>query len=200
MLEVEVKIEGSKENIAKLTKDAKFIKEVTNDDIYFDTKDFKLTTKTIWLRTRNGRWELKWPVQDAVGYSDLMSAQYFEIEDHDEILERLELPKEHPIEKTLKNSGLIECAHAITTRQKYKDGEFNIDIDSMDYGYNLIEVELVTEDDVDAKKLEDKIWNYIESKGIDTDRKMIRGKVITFLKRHKPNHFQILINAGVIKL
>jgi len=199
MLEVEVKIAGTPENIAKLTKTAKFIKEVINDDIYFDTKDYKFTTKTIWLRTRNGRWELKWPATKQENYLSATSAQYFEFEDHDEILERLKLPKEHPIEQTLQKNGFEEFAHIITTRKKYKDGEFNIDVDCLDYDYEMIEIELTSDDNADAQILENKIWEYLKSKGINTNKKMIMGKVITYLYRYKKDHYQKLIEAGVIK-
>jgi len=87
MIEVEKKFRLTDTQRESLIKDAEFVSEKTFTDTYYDTADYQLTTKDVWLRQRGENFELKVAVH--FGY-DRPADQYDEITDVQAIREILD--------------------------------------------------------------------------------------------------------------
>jgi len=147
MIEIEVKIPLTEENKEKLVHSSEFIKEKEIKDVYWDTDTHDLTSKDVWLRERNGEWELKYTKNEGVAINRRVMDQYEELENENDIRERLGIPTSGSFEEDLRNTGYKPFAPIITIRRTYRRREFRIDIDSMNFGYSLAEVELLVEDE-----------------------------------------------------
>ena len=192
MIEVEKKFILSDNDIERLTKEAEFLGERKMKDVYYDTKDFSLTRADTWLRLRGARLELKLPLRTDGGWHD----QYRELETEAEIANELRLNAQGQLEEELKEAGYEAFAEFITTRQKYKKGDFTIDLDEVDFGYKIGEIELMVNDQSDMPKAIEKITNFAKEMGLTMAP--VRGKLIEYLRRNSPQHYQALIDAGVI--
>ncbi len=196
MIEVELKIPLSEENLSLLTKGATLIGTKSHTDSYFDTSDYKLSMQAVWLRKRNGRFELKWP---ATGIAKrTLTERYEEFETDDEIRQKINLPKESTFEEDLQKAGYLPFAEYTVTRTTYKNGEFKIDIDEMSYGYKMCEVELEVESVDKVEEAEIKIKNFLEGLGIDPN-KFATGKMVEYLRRYRKEHLDLLVANGAIK-
>lgn len=191
-IEVEKKFLLTSEQIKQLTKGAKLIKSSSHTDTYFDTPDFKLTTKGEWLRDRSGKYEFKVPVK-AKGLDTTTFHQ--ELETEEEIREYLGLEKTADLEEDLKSNGYLAFATFTTQRTSYLKDGFHIDIDSVDFGYDLVEIELMVDDESKVAEASKKIMDYAISLGLDT--KKVRGKLLEYILRNNPTHYQLLLAAGV---
>lgn len=196
MIEVEKKFILTKEDESKLINNAVFIGKKEFTDIYYDNKDYYLTKQDIWLRKRENRYELKIPLN--VSIQDRISDQYQELETEEEIIEYLKLNKNIDLANALLEKGYVPFCEIITKREKYKHGEYGIDIDSMDFGYQITEIELMIGNISEIEKATQQIITFAKSLGLSTE-KQIRGKVVEYLYRKNPEHFQTLIDAEVIK-
>jgi len=90
MLEVEKNFDlvpGDKE---RLIKKAEFIEEKTITDTYYDSADYKLTCRDYWLRKRDGKFELKVPLNKA-NIHNRLTDQYKELETVENIAEELNI-------------------------------------------------------------------------------------------------------------
>ena len=85
-----------------------------------------------------------------------------------------------------------------TTRRKYKKDGFSIDLDSVDFGYTIAEVEYMAKDGENLKEATDKIIEF-GRKNAEVGEYIIRGKAIKYLEIYNPKHLQALIDAKVIK-
>src|SRR3989338_6378355 len=139
MIEVEKNFDLKPGDKERLIQDAKLIAEKTFTDIYYDTADFRLTTKDYWLRQREGKWELKVPLSEAIRKKE--TDQYRELEDEEEI------------KRAIGSSwGLLKpFAKIVTTRER----------------------------------------GIASAPGA--------GKVIVYIQRNNPAHYQALLKAGVVR-
>ena len=87
MIEIEKKFHFTPEQEAKIIASATFLGEKIQTDTYYDTLDFVLTCKDIWLRNRNGRFEIKTPLH--VLGNKMALTQYRKIETDEETCEVL---------------------------------------------------------------------------------------------------------------
>ncbi len=193
MIEVEKKFELDEDSQAKLLAGTSFVSEKTFTDTYFDTKDFSLTTKDIWLRDRGGRFELKIPLNDA--WDKRVSDQYRELETNAEIAEFLGFPRDTAIEEILRVSGYMPFASITTTRRKYQKDKFIIDIDVLDFGYQIAEIELMVERESDIPMAVGEIIAFASLYGLRLG--YVRGKVIEYIRRNNLEHLRALVAAGV---
>ena len=197
MIEVEQKFILNTEEIERLTRDAEFISEKAFTDIYYDTNDYSLTIKDKWLRSRDGKFELKIPLTNE---NKNTSNLYDEIVENPEIRRRLVLSDSGDITKDLTDMGYEPFCVCKTTRKKYKKDRFLIDLDTVDFDdfkYNIAEVELLVDEDKDIKDALDKIRSFAEK--YELKMTVVRGKVIEYLRRTKPEHYRVLVTAGVVK-
>lgn len=195
MIEIEKKFILTDEQQQLLIEGAEFLGEKIFTDTYFDDISYSLTTKDLWLRERSGRFELKVPMN--VSIEERVSDQYKELETEEEIAKQLHLSKNNNFAEALKADGYIPFITITTTRKKYKKDGYNIDMDTVDFGYNIAEIEYMTDDECEIKEATDKIIEYARSHGLSEG--IVRGKVVEYLRRNNPPHFQALIDAKVIK-
>lgn len=197
MIEVEKKFILNEQDKERLTKDAQFLTEHVFTDIYYDTENFSLTSCDQWLRSRDGRFELKLPLHDG---ADRLADQYNELENEQKIRAALHLSANGNFADDLAKAGYAPFCVCKTTRRKYKKEPFIIDLDAVNFGdftYAIGEIELMVNDKSEIEGAIEKIMTFAEEQ--DLKIAPVRGKVIEYLKRIKPNHYQALVQAGVVK-
>jgi len=190
MIEIEKKFIPEEGDIERITKDAKFIGETINDDTYYD-KNFSLTKKDIYVRKRNGKFEMKAGVRRR-GLEGIIST-YEEIHDEDAIRKQLEIPKKGGLDEDLEESGYKPMGSWKTTRNKYRKGDFTIDIDSVDYGYEVIEIELLVDSKDEMDQATERIFKFAKELGLEKSPKT--GKVSQFLLRNYPGEYKNIRRA-----
>ncbi|MBI3335122.1 MAG: CYTH domain-containing protein [Candidatus Portnoybacteria bacterium] len=197
MIEVEKKFILNEQDKERLTKDAKFLNERVFTDIYYDTKIFSLTSNDKWLRSREGVFELKLPLHNGV---ERLADQYDELGDGQKIRQALNLPPNKNLADDLIKAGYFPFCTCKTTRRKYKRDSFIIDfdiVDFQDFTYNIGEIELMVSDKSEIEGATKKIMDFAKAQNLTVAP--VRGKIIEYLKRVKPNHYQILVKKNVVK-
>ncbi len=212
MFEVEKKFILTPEQEKSLIEGAEFLGEKKMIDICYDGPDYSLTRQDIWLRNRNGKFELKLPMNVAI--EERISDQYRELETDEEILKYFGAGSDENLTDFLAKNKYVPICTFVTTRRKYKKEGFGIDLDSMDFGYSVAEIECMVEDPstdstgslrAGSGQAESKISQAAEAiivfakrHYIDTES-VVRGKFVEYVWRNNRQHFQALINAKVIK-
>lgn len=196
--EVERKFTLTDEQQLSLLTGSKFlgIKEIV--DIYYDDVNFSLTTKDWWLRQRDGEWELKIPMNQLPHHIRTLD-RYQEITDTERIMLALDLNTHRNLFDELKKSSIAPFCIAPTRRAKYTKDGFNIDIDEanfQEFTYRVAEIELVVNSEADMNKAAQEILDFAAQQGLTVT--YVRGKIIEYLFRQKPDHFQALIKAGIV--
>ena len=195
MIEVEKKLKLEPGQEEKLLAGAEFLQEVRMEDVYYDTPELSLATKDWWLRSRNGRWELKIPLHTE-NMGTRMVDRYREMDDDDEIRQALGIEKTHDLARDLATAGYEIFVPLVTTRKKYKRDNFSIDLDVMDFGYTLAEVEVMVPTEDKMESAMHTILDFAQGLGISVTP--VQGKVTEYLRRKKPEQYQRLVDAGVI--
>lgn len=198
MIEIEKKFNLTKEQEENLKKDAAFISKKEMVDSYFDNEKFDLTKNDVWLRERNGQFELK-VCQDK--NIERKADQYDELEDEDKIREFLKIKKQGSFIEDIKKAGYLPFCELKTIRSKYKSDSLMIDIDEVrsdGYFYALVEIEMMVENQSQTKDAADKIVEFAKSKGLETGV-YTRGKVLEYIRQKRPEHFKVLVEAKVVK-
>jgi len=193
MIEIEKKYSIDREKIRELIQKAKFISKQELVDIYYDSDDFKLTTKDWWLRNRNGKFELK---MVNLGKKNSAVDRYKEINDEREICQFLEIQYKIPLIETLGENDIKPFATIKSTREKYKNGEFTLDFDITDFGYSICEIELMVDSETGAEAAVEKIEDFAQNNGLNSSR--VRGKLVEYIYRNSPQHYRMLVEAGVV--
>jgi adenylate cyclase class IV len=187
MIEVEKKFQPTEEQIASLLKDCEFVGEVINHDILYDYPDYRLISKSIRLRKRNGNFELK----TSSDTDESTQAASLEIEDQEEIKKYFGIISS--VEEFV-NKNMIEGINMKTTRQKYKKGNFHIDVDSIDFGYKCVEIEVMVKE---SGEIEQAYKDIIElAKSYHFDTKDIPPKKKEYFRVVKPEVFKLLYPQG----
>ena len=191
MIEVEKKFILTSEQEKKLIEGAEFLGEKQFTDAYYDDKDFSLTKQDIWLRERDGKCELKLPLNESS--ENRVSDQYRELDAEADILAYFGA-QDVSIQDLLVQRGYIAFCKITTTRRKYKKEDFGIDLDIMDFGYTLAEIESMIEDESKIKEATQAIVEFAKKYDLDINV-IVKGKVMTYLERNNPKHYQSLLDA-----
>ncbi len=194
MIEIEQKFSLTKDQEANLIDGAELISDKHLDDTYYDDDSFSLTTKDIWLRRRNGEFQVKLPEHELgqkLGFS-----HYTELETDDEIRNHFKLNNSGDMEKDLAEAGYLPALNFTSQRKSYKLEPFRIDLDITNFEYEIAEIEILVEDQEGRQAAEDKIREFAVSKGLEM--KPIHGKVLELIHRNHPKHYQALKDAGVL--
>lgn len=147
-------------------------------DQYFDTPEFNLTLRDMWLRKRKGCWELKCPTADGAGEERRADAalctHYKEISSLSEIYQRVKevvkvARQDGEAETTpsqedpswLSRLNLACFAEFTTTRRSFALGEdgVKIDLDQADFGHHVGEIEVLIPEGGDVQLAQEKIRN-----------------------------------------
>ena len=178
MIEVEKKFQPTAEQLAKLLDGAEFLGEVELHDLYFDFPDLRLIKNDIRLRKRNDGCELKIGAGNGI-------AQELETEQ--------DIQKYFGIDMSVHDfvgENMIEVINFKNNRKKYKKDGFTIDVDSMDFGYQLVEIELLVADESGIAGAEEKINVYVASFGIE--KKKLPQKREEYFRLKKPEIYREL--------
>jgi adenylate cyclase class IV len=194
VIEVEKKFILSAGDEQKLTTGATFVKEVEMADVYYDTGENALTRKDTWFRERNGSWELKVPMNTGPS-GERVADQYRELTDDAEIAGKLGLDPSLPLRDELAKHGYGIVAPLVTKRRKYTRDGFTIDIDSIDFGYEIAEIEALVEAEDQIEPAVQRIIAFATSLGLATAP--VRGKVLEYIRRKRPEHYQQLLDSRV---
>lgn len=196
MIEVEKNFDLKTGDKERLIQGAKFLRKKTFQDIYYDNKNYDLTTKDYWLRKRDDKWELKVPLNKE-SINNRLTDQYHELENQEEIIKKLGLQKSPDFSQSVALAGYEPFAEIATIRESYEKGDFHLDFDKMDFGFVTFEAELMVETIGEVSFAEKRILDFAAEHGI-TETKG-RGKVTEYLARFKPKHYKALLQAGVVK-
>ena len=159
MIEVEKKFLLNDKQDLTFLQNAKFLEEKKIIDIYYDNASFSLTSKNIWLRSRNGDFELK----SSVRADNKILDTYNEITIEKDILKFLSWGKYKDLKTALSENKYQPFCICKTIRKKYKFDDFIIDIDLVDFEdfvFNSLEIELLVENDKDIEMATEKIINF----------------------------------------
>jgi adenylate cyclase class IV len=195
MIEVEKKFILTDEQEKSLVSGAEFLGEKTFADVYYDDADFSLTRKDLWLRSRAGRFELKIPLNESI--ETRISDQYRELESDEEILNYFGVSGSN-LNEFLASKRFEPFCEITTIRKKYKKEGFNMDLDVMDFGYKLAEIEFMTDDNSSLREATASIIAFAKRHDIKTEE-CVKGKVLKYLELKSPAHLQALIDAGVAR-
>lgn len=193
MIEIEKKFLINQSVLRKIIQKAELISQKRLIDIYYDTLDYKLTSKDWWLRNRNGKFGLKVLVVGSKSSTD----QYHEINNEKEIFEHLKINFKNSLSEALKQNNIKSFATIVAERKKYQKDDFVIDFDITDFGYSICEVELMVEDESEIKQALEKIEKFRKENNLSS--KPVRGKLVEYIYRNRPEHYQSLREAGVIR-
>lgn len=172
---------------------ATFVKEIVMVDSYYDKSDRSLSLKDSWLRERNGKFELKVALYEGE-WKDQVVNQYRELETDLDIAQELGLVLTGSLREVLKINGYEPFAKIQTTRRKFLKDGFTIDMDVMDFGYTISEIELMVEDKSQMQAAVDKILAFAKKHGLSTDP--VQGKLLEYVRRNDPPFFEKLVAAG----
>ncbi|MBU2540122.1 CYTH domain-containing protein [Patescibacteria group bacterium] len=195
MIEVEKKFILTNEQEKALIDGAEFLGGKKFTDIYYDDSNYSLTSKDIWLRSRDNRFELKIPMNVCI--EDRVSDQYKEIENDKDILNYFKANIDGSLADFLVKNEFNPFCAITTTRRKYKKSKFNIDLDFMDFGYTITEIEYMTNKELEMEEATRSIIEFAKRHNINSDT-VVRGKVVEYLRINNPNHFQKLLRLGII--
>ncbi|MBU2509009.1 CYTH domain-containing protein [Patescibacteria group bacterium] len=195
MIEVEKKFLLDEAAKKRLIEGAEFISKKEIHDEYFDDENYSLTTNDIWLRCRDGRFELKDPLQNQKSDNRFFN-RYEELESNDEICARLNIPSSDSMREDLEKAGYKPFSKYVTTRTKYKKDGFTIDLDITDFDYGVNEIELLVEREDEMDEAIKRIKDFAKKHQLTLQS--IRGKLPEYLKRNNPDHHQALVDAEII--
>lgn len=196
MIEVEKKFILSSKDRERITEGAEFLSEKSFTDTYFDTSDYLLTKADKWLRLRDNRFELKLPMNQGKGSSQRQLDQYEELDTDEAIYKALDIKPTATLQKDLEINGYKPFSTFTTTRKKYKKGDFVIDLDVIDFGYSIGEIELMVESQSEMEEALNKILAFAKEQGLSVAP--VRGKVFEYIRRNSPEHFKALEEAEVL--
>jgi thiamine-triphosphatase len=196
--EVERNFALAEDERARLLEGAEFKGLKTISDVYFDTPAYALTLEDKWLRSRNGQYELKLPVDMTPGNA---MDQYHEITDAWEIRETIGLPAEGTMADVLAKNGYERFCVCTTRRETYEKEGFTIVVDEIEYAaadwtYETCEIELLVDAPDKIADAGDRINAFAAANGLDLTRRP-NGKVVEYLERERPEHYKALVAKGV---
>lgn len=202
MIEVEKKFLLTEKQQSDLLADAKELGLKLVEDSYLDTDTFALTKNDLWFRIRDGEYELKAPLTSGSG-SYAATNRYNEITDINEIAKVLGLDEHLDFETALSDAGIKTFMTVLTSRKSYEKQGFHIDLDSATYPgstfeHTVAEIELLVSSESEADEADRRIIEFAKTFDLTTDQ-VVLGKVASYLKAERPEHYSALVDAGVLK-
>jgi len=216
VVEVEQRFPFGAETETNLIKaGAALLSEKSFKDDYLDTADYRLTGADHWLRLRDGVWQLKYP--SPLQLSNNAAAEYIECEKEETILETISplLSDQHHHSDRDSASALQALSKATlhsvcsfeTRRKKFRLDEVVIDLDSTCYGFAIGEMEVLVQKtgdgEEDARKHREaleSIRRVADKLGISFAATRHEGKVTKYLRSFRKDHYEFLLNKGVLKV
>ncbi len=196
MIEVEKKFILTKDQEKALIEGAEFLGEKKFTDTYYDDVHYILTGQDLWLRSRDGKFELKVPMNQKL--KERVSDQYKELEEERYILEYFQAPVGQLFADFMTKNAFNPFCTITTTRKKYRKDGFGIDLDITDFGFTVAEIELMAKNSSTMEEATNAILAFAKKHKIEA-MGAPWGKVIEFLRLNKPEHFERLKALWIIK-
>lgn len=193
MIEVEKNFKLKAGDKERLVAGAMLLEKKTFTDVYYDSNEYELTGKDFWLRSRNGRFELKVPLNTG-HILNRVTDRYRELETDKEIGKVLGLTDADDLAKAIFKKGYLPFATITTARERYQKGDFHLDFDDMDFGFSAFEIELMVKTTQDIAAAKRRILEFASGYGLVA---VSAGKVIEYLRRFKPKHLAFLKSVNV---
>ncbi|XP_061777875.1 thiamine-triphosphatase isoform X2 [Nerophis ophidion] len=171
-------------------------------DQYFDTPQFHLTLRDVWLRKRKGCWELKCPVARVTGaeetQSEALCSRYKEITNLGDIkMKLMEVLKDICKDVTILDQASCcvteSCRHEMDSEQD----KCWVDLDEADFGHSVGEIEVLIPEGGDMRAALDKIERTAKKLGLTGDQR-IEGKMSVYLKINHPEHYARLMREHIL--
>jgi adenylate cyclase class IV len=207
----------------------KLIKKKSFTDTYFDSvgNGFPLTTKDVWLRLRDGKWQIKIPIgyytNNTISFGKfrndeglpcpvsartLNADSYIEIEvprDIQEFLLDRQLivvdsnASQESLGQTLLASGFQPVCELTTFRSTFQHADdVTIDLDrTIPMDYRVGELEVMVGSQGDAKQAMSRIEAVAKHHQLNIQNGM-HGKVLEYLRVYSPAHYQALDECGLL--
>ena len=175
-------------------------------DTYYDTATCTLTRRDTWLRSRDGAWELKVPIDTDTGRSGGERTVFREVEGtaevnaalHKHLVTELDGIQPHAIEETLNVAGVVPFAEFTTTRTKWSLDGASLDSDVASFGHAVMEIEVMVSEETEVAKAEALIANVAERIGV-RPLGALGGKLETYIRRHAPAVLEALVAEGILR-
>ncbi len=193
MIEVEKKFRITKKEEEKIAEGAKFIGEFTFSDTYYDKSSYPLAKKDIWLRSRDGKWQLKIGEDDSGSETKKYMDYYEEVTTEGSIRKILGIEHYASLASDLEGDGYTPIATFTTVRRKYAKGPFNIDIDEASFGYGVVEIERFAETRRGIEKASEDVIGFAKEHGLKIEE--VHGKVVEYIRQHDPENYASLREA-----
>jgi hypothetical protein len=172
-------------------------------DEYYDSSSFWLTKKDVWLRKRTDSDGVRFEMKMGSAYNKTSS----DVTDHEEVLDPnriakfLGIPVSRLSDDGLRENGYVSFCSCLTSRSRWKNGVFTIDIDEAvfegypNFSFPVVEIEVESDDPKIAGKL---VKDLLFERGVNF-KLLSLGKIHEFLRLHRPEHFRVLLEVGVVK-
>lgn len=182
--EVEEKFQPNEEQKSKLLEGATLLssKEVVDD--YYDTETFDFAKKGMWLRNRDGNWELKVYIGEAVAN---------EITEQKEILEKLGYSSYSDFSQ-FRNDKLKLLAKILTMRNKYSKEGFILDFDETDFGLIKTDIETMVGSEAETVVAREKIIQFAHTFGME--RADLPLKPVAYLQKMRPDIYSEILREA----
>ena len=197
LLEVEKKFDISNEQVQLIHSIATLEKEESFYDTYYDNVNFEMTKKNVWLRKRRGAFELKIGIREPCTKN---IDRYVQVDDEKSISDELHLDFVGNIDCALQDAQIFPFCTFKSTRKIYKYQNFNIIIDTADYGdaiYRICEIELMVKSPEEIENAADKILAFSKQLGLKKSQN-VPSKLTSYMEKTHPKHFDSLVDAKVV--
>lgn len=178
-----------------LLRDANFMATKIIKDVYYDTPDFALTRRDLWLRKRNDVFELKAPAVTG----DDRAEQYLEIMDTSLMLRYMHLEDAGDFATTLAQHNIQPFCACNIEREEYVLEGITLDFDITEFAdgfqYSLGEAEIVVKDKSETEEAVQRLEEFMQRHGLET---RAEDKLVAYLRAQRQEHFDILREAGVL--
>jgi adenylate cyclase class IV len=196
-IETEKKFFVDDDTLEKIKKQSDFVSKKEFTDTYFDTSNYSLTLDNQWLRKRvttaGSKYELKVGLQKTKGLID----NFQEITKEEEIATHLNLSLKERLEEALQKKGFLPFCTFTTTRESYYWNDLKLDFDTTDFGYRIMECEVMVSKKEETLSAEKRIHRFFQEFKID-EKKSVPAKIAVFLSQKNKKHFEELVKANVL--
>ena len=215
-IEIEVKFPYTEREEKRIKAICEYKGEKKMKDVYYeDDRNYKMTTQDIWFRQRNDAWECKIDLNlwnkircgdsskardnDAHGFDN-----YKELDGEKEITDFflkcgwIENNRKHDenFRTFLMRNHITPFGEIYSARSKYSFKELNIDLDSTNFGFNIGEIEIMVENEEQIENAQQKIKEFSTLVSVQFQTR-INGKVVEYIRRNRPSHYNALITSGL---
>jgi adenylate cyclase class IV len=209
-IEVEAKFSFSDTQEREILSLGKLIGKKKMTDLYWDiVANYPLTTRDIWLRQRDFKWEIKIPMLDQKGNKVATVEQYEELTSEEDIYQYLKNKsffithteqRGTSLEDILLRNNFSVIAKITTDRTTLSISNIHVDLDKVDgSNYRVGEIEVMVSSTNEIPQAEEQIKKLASNLGVQVGDGMM-GKVLHYISTTSPVHWEKLVESGLIAM